>query len=222
MYYTNLIYYDENIDYDSENYGYVKAFKNKIQGAFFPVKDINSLKNVVNRLNKMNINNSFTLVTSGRAAEKVIPICSSVINRIIIFCFYVDKYLPLKSKYGKIKAVINDFDTVFDNLISNSSLMNSKLIQSKFITFNDYKDNYISLHKKLEYFFDTSYNKVYYDSNYRNIFIEYINNSDIALKSEAIKLLNDVVSGTVGEFIAAYTGENILCYRLNTVFEETE
>ena len=215
MYYTNLIYYDENIDYDSENYGYVKAFKNKIQGAFFPVKDINTLKNVVNRLNKMNINNSFTLVTSGRAAEKVIPICSSVINRIIIFCFYVDKYLPLKSKYGKIKAVINNFDNIFDNLISNSSLMNSKLIQSKFITFNDYKDNYISLHKKLAYFFVTSYNKVYYDSNYRNIFIEYINNSDIDLKSEAIKLLNDVVSGTVGEFIAAYTGENILCYRLN-------
>ena len=222
MYYTNLIYYDENIDYDSENYGYVKAFKNKIQGAFFPVKDINTLKNVVNRLNKMNINNSFTLVTSGRAAEKVIPICSSVINRVIIFCFYVNKYLPLKSKYEKIKAVINDFDNIFDNLISNSSLMNSKLIQSKFITFKDYKDNYISLHKKLAYFFNTSYNTVYYDSNYRNIFIEYINNSDIAHKKDAINLLNGVKKGTAREFIVAYTGENILCYRLNRWMRECD
>ena len=222
MYYTNLIYYDENIDYDSENYGYVKTFKNKIQGAFFPVKDINTLKNVVNRLNSMNIKNSFTSVTSGRAADKVIPICSSLINRVIIFCFYVNKYLPLKTKYVKIKAVINNFDNIFDNLISNSSLLNSKIMQSKFITFNDYKNNYISLHKKISYFFNTNYNEVYYDSTYRNIFIEYINNSDIDLKNEAIKLLNGVKSGKIREFIVAYTGENILCYRLNKWMRECD
>ena len=71
MYYTNVIYYDENIEHDSENYGYVKILKNKILGAFFPVKDINTLKNVINRLSSMKVNNTFTLITSGRAAEKV-------------------------------------------------------------------------------------------------------------------------------------------------------
>ena len=171
MYYTNVIYYDENIDYDSENYGYVKTFKNKIQGAFLPIKDINTLNTVVNRLNSMKINNSFTLITSGRAAEKVIPICSSIINKAIIFCFYVDKYLPLKSKYSSIKAVLNNFENIFDNLNSNSSSLNSKIIGSKFITFSDYKENYISFHKKLSYFFNKSYNKVYYYSSYRNNFI---------------------------------------------------
>ena len=30
--------------------GYVKILKNKILGAFFHVKDINTLKNVINRL----------------------------------------------------------------------------------------------------------------------------------------------------------------------------
>jgi hypothetical protein len=45
MYYTHLIYYDEHIDYKSENYKYVKTFKNKIKGAFFPVNNIDSLKN---------------------------------------------------------------------------------------------------------------------------------------------------------------------------------
>ena len=215
MYYTNVIYYDENIDYDSENYGYVKTFKNKIQGAFLPIKDINTLNTVVNRLNSMKINNSFTLITSGRAAEKVIPICSSIINKAIIFCFYVDKYLPLKSKYSSIKAVLNNFENIFDNLNSNSSSLNSKIIGSKFITFSDYKENYISFHKKLSYFFNTSYNKVYYDSSYRNNFIEFIKNSDIDSKSWAIDLIKKVKSGTVGEFIEAYTGENILCYRLN-------
>ena len=215
MYYTNVIYYDENIDYDSENYGYVKTFKNKIQGAFLPIKDINTLNSIVNRLNSMKINNSFTLITSGRAAEKVIPICSSVINKAIIFCFYVDKYLPLKSKYSSIKAVLNNFENIFDNLNSNSSSLNSKIIGSKFITFSDYKENYISFHKKLSYFFNTSYNKVYYDSSYRDNFIEFIKNSDIDSKNCAIDLINKVKSGTVGEFIEAYTGENILCYRLN-------
>jgi hypothetical protein len=48
MYYTNVIYYGENIEHDSENCGYVKILKNKILGAFFPVKDINTLKNVIN------------------------------------------------------------------------------------------------------------------------------------------------------------------------------
>ena len=211
MYYTNVIYYDENIEHDSENYGYVKILKNKILGAFFPVKDINTLKNVINRLSSMKVNNTFTLITSGRAAEKVIPICSSLINRVIIFCFYINKYLPLKSKYVKIKAILNDFESIFDNIISNNSVLNYQIIPCKFITFDDYKSNYISLHKKLSYFFNTSYNDVYYDSTYKNIFIEFIKNSEIDLKKDAIDLINGVTEGTVDQFIDAYTGENILC-----------
>ena len=215
MYYTHLIYFDENIDYGSENYGYVNSFKNKIKGAFFPVKNIDTLKNVVNKLSSLNINN-IALVTSGRAAEKVIPICSSIINRVIIFCFYVDKYIPLKSKYSKIKSVLNDFSEIFDNLSSNTSVLNdSKIIQSKFITFDDYKNNYISFHKSLAYFFNTNYYQMEYSSSYRNKFIEFINNSDIDLKKDAINLINNVTNGSVSQFIEAYTGENILCYRLN-------
>ena len=40
MYYTNVIYYDENIDYDSENYGYVKTFKIKSKELFYPLKTL--------------------------------------------------------------------------------------------------------------------------------------------------------------------------------------
>ena len=71
------------------------------------------------------------------------------------------------------------------------------------------------LHKKLSYFFNTSYNDVYYDSTYKNIFIEFIKNSEIDLKKDAIDLINGVTEGTVDQFIDAYTGENILCYSLN-------
>ena len=192
MYNTHLIYYDENIDYGSENYGYVSSFKNKIKGAFFPIKNIDTLKKVVNKLSSLDIN-KFTLVTSGRAAEKVIPICSNIIDRVIIFCFYVDKYIPLKSKYSKIKSVLNDFSSIFDNLSSNNSVLkDSKIIQSKFITFDDFKNNYISFHKSLAYFFNTNYYQMEYSSSYRNKFIEFINNSDIDLKKEAINLINNV------------------------------
>ena len=64
MYYTHVIYYDENIDYESENYRYVCSFKNKIKGAFFPVKDTNTLKNLIEKLKQGNINNYITLITS--------------------------------------------------------------------------------------------------------------------------------------------------------------
>ena len=131
MYYTHLIYYDENIDYGSENYGYVCNFKNRIKGAFFPVNNMDTLKKLVNKLSSINIQNSFTLITSGRAAEKIMPICSSLINKAIIFCFYVDKYIPLKSKFPKIKAVLNDFSEIFNNLYSNQSVLNdSEIIAS--------------------------------------------------------------------------------------------
>ena len=122
----------------------------------------------------------------------------------------------MKSKFPKIKAVLNDFSEIFRNLNSNKSVLNdSSIIGSKFITFKDYKDNYIKLHSALSGFFNTSYKKMNYDSHYRNIFIEFIRNSDIDHKDCAIKLLEDVKSGTVSQFIEAYTGENILCYRLN-------
>ena len=47
---VNLIYYDENIYFNSENYGYVKNFKNKIEGAFFAVKNEESLKKIIKKI----------------------------------------------------------------------------------------------------------------------------------------------------------------------------
>ena len=216
MYYTHLIYYDENIDFGSENYQYVCSFKNKIKGAFFPVKNMNTLKNLVEKLKLVKINNPITLISSGRAAEKIMPICSSLVKKVIIFCFYIDKYLPLKSKFPVIKEVVNDFDSIFNNLYGNQSVLDdSEIIASNFMTFKDYKDNFIKLHKTLSEFFNTSYKQQKYNSNHRNKFINFIENSNIDHKKDAIRFVSDVTSGTVSQFIAAYTGENILCYRLN-------
>lgn len=149
-YNVHLIYYDENIELNSENFLYMKQFKDKIKGIYFPVNNINSLVNLVNKLKKMEIKGKFTLVTSGSAAEKIIPICSQFINSIIIFCFYIDKYLPLKKKYPKIKNVVNDFSEVLNNLNQDKIDWNSdsKIIGNKFITFENYTKYYIKLHIK--------------------------------------------------------------------------
>ena len=216
-YNVHLIYYDENIELNSENFLYMKQFKDKIKGIYFPVNNINSLVNLVNKLKKMEIKGKFTLVTSGSAAEKIIPICSQFINSIIIFCFYIDKYLPLKKKYPKIKNVVNDFSEVLNNLNQDKIDWNSesKIIGNKFITFENYTKYYIKLHKKLSDFFDEKYQNLSYKSSYKNSFINFIQSLDIDDKNNIIYFTERVTSGTVKEFIEVYTGETTLCYSLN-------
>lgn len=212
---VHLIYYDENINYNSENYGYVKQFKNKIKGAFFPVKTVDSLKKLVEKFKSISIYGSFTLVTSGSAAEKVIPICSSLVNNVIIFCFRVDRYLPLKNKYPKIKTVLNNYSSIFDNLSDSQINQDSQIIGNKFITFDDYKNNYINYHKKIAEFFNESYNDLNYQTSYKNAFIDFINSTNEDDKDNIIIWIKKVTSGTVKQFIEAYTGETHLCYSLN-------
>ena len=67
----------------------------------------------------------------------------------------------------------------------------------------------------LSNFFNTSYQQMNYDSYSRNTFIEFIKTTDIGNDDYVFGLLNKVTTGTVGQFIEAYTGENVLCYRLN-------
>ncbi len=212
---VHLIYYDENMSYGSENYGYVKQFKNKIKGAFFAVNNISSLNYLVNKLNSTYMNGKFTLVTSGRAADKVIPICQSLIDNAIIFCFYVDKYIPLKNKYSKLKHVLNNFSGIFSNLNDSNIYNDSKIIGNKMITFDEYKDTYINLHRKLAEFFNSNYYSMTYENSYKNIFNNFIYSSDADEKDNIISWVNRVTNGTVKEFIEAYTGETPLCYSLN-------
>ena len=211
----HLIYYDENIFLNSENYGYVKKFKDKISGGFFPVKDISTLKKLVEKLKSLEINGSIILVTSGQTAEKVIPICSSIVKSIIIFCFHVEKYLHLKRKYLKIKAVLNNFNDIF--YYYNFPFLNDEdnLKGSKFINFEEYSNNYVNLHKKLSEFFNEKYADAEYFLSYKRKFTDFIKTSDIDDAAFTIKCVNNIKDGSVKEFIEAYTGETQLCYSLN-------
>jgi hypothetical protein len=124
-------------------------------------------------------------------------------------------------KYSKIRGVVNSYDTSFKKT-SSSDINASKLISSKFITFDDYSNNYIDLHKKLSEFFDENYYSQNYNSTHKNKFIDFINSIDISDANNIIYFVNRVNSGTVKEFIEAYTGETKLCYSLNKWLRDCE
>ena len=83
------------------------------------------------------------------------------------------------------------------------------------ITFDEYKDTYINLHRKLAEFFNSNYYSMTYENSYKNIFNNFIESSDVDEKSNIVSWVNKVTNGTVKEFIEAYTGETPLCYSLN-------
>ena len=212
---VHLIYYDENMDFDSENYGYVKQFKNRIKGAFFPVKNKSSFQKLINKLKLTKINGTLTLITSGRAAEKIIPICSSLVNNVIIFCYNIDRYLPLKKDFPKINNILNSFSDIFYNLNDCNINNDSSIIGGNIITFEDYTNTYYKYHSKLAEFFDENYKSLNYKTTYKNKFINFIESEIISRKSNIIDWVNRVSEGTVKQFIEAYTGETELCYSLN-------
>ena len=91
-----------------------------------------------------------------------------------------------------------------------------------FINFEDYKNYYIDLHEKLSDFFDENYSNLKYDYTYKQTFLNYINSKDIDKKSSIEEWVNKINSGTVQEFIQAYTGETPLCYSLNKWLRECD
>ena len=212
----NLIFYNENINLGSESYEDVKILKNMKKGGFFPVNNLYSLKELVRKLRNMNNNMSFGLITSGSYAEKVIPVCSTLVNYIIIYCFYVERHLHLKFKYPKVKQVYNIFSNVVNDLNQHwVSPYNNNLVANKFITFDEYLKNYIDLHRRIAEFFDIDYFDVGYNKTYKNKFIEFIKRKNVKDSDNIIYFVDRVKEGNIEEFIMAYTGETKLCYSLN-------
>jgi hypothetical protein len=93
-----------------------------------------------------------------------------------------------------------------------------------FLTFKDYKENYINHHKALAEFFNENFSHLNYKYEYKEIITDYIDSSNIKLKNEIIAWVNKINSGTIKEYVEAYAGESPLCFALNnwlrTKFED--
>lgn len=103
---------------------------------------------------------------------------------------------------------------------SGIDFMKNPKCTSGFILFEDYKSYFILLHKKLSEFFDENYSSLSYKSSHKQNFINFINSKNIKEKNKIIEWVNSINSGTVSEFIQAYTGETPLCYSLNKWMRE--
>ena len=214
--FENLIYYNEDIHLGSESYKDAKSLKNMKNGSFFPVNNLTSLKELVAKLRNISNDLSFGLITSGSYADKAIPVCSTLVNYVIIYCYYIERHLDLKIKYPKVKQVYNIFSNVVSDLNQHwISSYNNNLIANKFITFDEYLNNYINLHIKISTFFNINYFDVGYNKTYRNKFIDYIKTKNVKNSHNIIYFVDSVEEGNVKEFINAYTGETELCYSLN-------
>ena len=111
----------------------------------------------------------------------------------------------------KIKDIFGNKNNLKVRVLEN----NQQVDLYTFISFELYKNKFISLHKKLSEFFEENYSNLNYDYTYKQNFINFINSPNIKEKSTIIEWVNRIKSGTVQEFIEAYTGETPLCYSLN-------
>ena len=100
-------------------------------------------------------------------------------------------------RYNKIKII--DTNEIIYNWTPNAD---------SFIKFDDYKNYFISLHKKLSEFFNENYSNLSYNDSYKNNFINFINSMNIDGKSYIIDWVNKIKTGTVEEYIQVYTGED--------------
>ena len=225
-YHINLIYYDKSINGENksdETYSYFESLNRKIEGSFFGIYNFNDFKSTILNINKCKNPPDFILICSGSTSEEALTFCHkySFIKKIIIFCFMKNKYIYLKKKYSKIIDIETEFLNV-KNLLKNYNFVLAEDIEgaeylqpTKLITLKGYQKKYINLHKKFLPFFDTTFSFPTYKSIDKNKFKNFIKkevNDDFVLN-----LIDNIEnnSSIYKNFIKAYTGENLLCYKLN-------
>jgi hypothetical protein len=151
--------------------------------------------------------------------EKIVPNKSKKYYKYLSEIISGKYYLSLKNEIKK-----KNISPLFDTFINFKDLKTIKKIiyplGGTFIDFEDYKNYFIELHLKLSEFFDENYSNLKYEYTYKQNFLNYINSKDIDQKNSIEEWVNKINSGTVKEFIQAYTGETPLCYSLNKWLRE--
>ena len=160
--YNNIIYYDENIDY---NYSINKDsdyFERQTQGAFIFCSNIESLRlvraEILNEIEK-DERISFNLITTGTAFTKIMEFLKenkkfeNCIHNVCIYCYKLEKYIPLKQIYSKIYDVYNKSNQVSEFIKKFSSDKIKPFPLTKLITYKNYVDKYKSIHFKVSKFY---------------------------------------------------------------------
>ena len=161
--YNNIIYYDENKDYSNFINKDSDFFERHTPGAFILCTDMESLRLVRAEILKEIENDeriTFNLITNGRSCTKIMEFLKenekfdNCINNVCIYCFYVEKYIPLKYIYKKIH---DDIYNKSEQVLGFIRMFSAKEIKpfplTKLIAYNDYINKYKNRHFKISTFY---------------------------------------------------------------------
>jgi len=192
--YNNIIYYDENIDHCRSINKDSDYLERQTPGAFILCTDLESLSLVKNEILKeieKDEKITFNLITSGSSCTKIMEFLKedknfeSCINNVCIYCFKIEKYIPLKNIYKKIHDDIYSRRHKVAEFIARSSKREIKPFPlTKLITYEDY----IKIQKRRHFKISTFYGDLNPES-YQKYIKEM--NSLIEKKSESNELMKD-------------------------------
>ena len=160
--FNNIIYYDENTNFQKQVHSDSDYFERITPGAFILCTDIPSLDlisyEVINQ-KKRDKNMIFNLITTGSACDKIMnhleqnPEFKNCIKKVCIFCMNVDYWSKLKNQYKIVYGVYNTQSEV-KNFIEKFSTKEVKPFPlTKLITYDDYIDKYKDRHQKISEYY---------------------------------------------------------------------
>ena len=198
--FNNIIYYDENYEFQKEVHKDSDLFENKTPGAFILCTDIKSLELIEYEIVAQRKNDKktiFNFITTGSACKKIMKFLDehqnfkNCINKMCIYCCNLNKWSSLKNEYNIIYGVYNKQSDVVGFIQKFASKEIKPFHITKLITYNDYITNYKSRHEKISQFYGNM-SLAEYQKNL-NEMINLIN--DQSQKKELIKTKNTLVQG---------------------------
>ena len=161
--YNNIIYYDENIAYSKSINKDSDYFEKYTPGAFILCTDLESLRLVRSEILKeieRDERIAFNLITTGSSCIKIMEFLKedkkfeSCINNVCIYCYNLEKYIPLKYKYNQIhEDIYNQKEQVADFIKMFSAKEIKPFPLTKLIAYNDYVKKYKNRHFKISTFY---------------------------------------------------------------------
>ena len=161
--YNNIIYYDENINFSKSINKDSDYFERHTPGAFILCTDLESLRLIRTEILKeiqKDERINFNLITTGSSCIKIMEFLKedkkfeNCINNVCIYCYNLEKYIPLKYKYNQIH---DDIYNQREQVLNFIRIFSAKEIKpfplTKLISYNDYIKKYKNRHFKISTFY---------------------------------------------------------------------
>jgi hypothetical protein len=143
---NNILIYDESYNPDNlESSKEYDLFKSETNGALIVANDEQTWNNLISEFNKVNKKIKFDLIIKGSEFSKILNIIEQkrIDNKFNRICLYKS---PGENQPNRIKYIFSEPNEIINFI--NSPEQNSEIYPTiKLLTFKEYNEKYISLHK---------------------------------------------------------------------------